>query len=226
MRKIYHKLPLSSDHLEAAILFAFQARELEAQRVKPLLFEPLSEIQSAAMACTLSTVAYLEATINEFFSDVIDEIARPGVDVDPGATNRFKKLWKLGVPKSSVLDKYDTALALCDRSEFSKGAPPYQPVALLVKLRNALTHFAHEWQPGGGWPHEDAELAKLSKSLRTAFPENRLVEPSQPYFPYRCLGYGSSKWGIISSVAFVTDFRMRLGLGFSPTYILPKVNSL
>jgi len=130
------------------------------------------------------------------------------------------------VPKSSVLDKYDTALALCDRDEFNKGAAPYQPVALLIKLRNALTHFVPEWQPGGGWPHEDAELAKLSKSLRGMFPENSLTEDFQPYFPYRCLGYGSSKWAVTSSVAFVAEFRARLGLGFRLTYILPKVEML
>lgn len=226
MRKIYHKLPLSRDHLEAAILFGVQAREIEAQRTRPLLFHASSEIQSAAMACVFSSVGYLEATINELFSHAVEENVQPSADGGPQEVARFKQLWKLGVPKSSVLDKYDTALTLCDRDAFQKGTAPYQPVALLIKLRNALTHFVPEWQPGGGWPHEDAELAKLSKSLRTAFPENRLAEEFQPYFPYRCLGYGSSKWAVTSSIAFVTDFRARLGLGFSPTYILPAVNSL
>lgn len=226
MKKVYHKLPLSVDHLEAAVLFATQARDFEHGRAKPHLFHPRSEHRTASIGCVLSTVAYLEASINEFFSDAADERVPERLAGGVAAIERFGKLWQLGASRSSILDKYDTALALCDRPVFSKGVAPYQPVALLVKLRNALTHFVPEWEPGGGWPHEEAELAKLSKSLRGSFPENGLAEDFEPYFPYRCLGYGSSKWAVTQSIAFVKDFRSRVGLGFSPTYILESVGKL
>jgi len=108
---------------------------------------------------------------------------------------------------------------------FEKGQTPYQGAALLMRLRNALTHFEPSWEPSGG-PQEDKELAGLSRALRRLFPENALAEPYQPFFMQRCLGYGSSKWAITTSVAFVTEFRKRLGVGFSPTYLLPSIETL
>jgi len=226
MRKIYHKLPLSIDHLQAAVLFAFQARDLELRSATPRLFDSRAENQAAAMACILSAVAYLEANINEFFANTAEHGPEAPSDIDSIAVEGLRRLGKLVAQKASVLEKYDTALALCDRPEFDRGAPPYQAVALLIRLRNALTHFTPEWQSGGGWPHEEAELAKLSKSLRRAFPENNVTEDHQPYFPYRCLGYGSSKWAVTNSIAFVKEFRARLGLGYSPTFILEAVGKL
>lgn len=221
---IRHKLPLSVDHLVAAVLSATHARDFESGKREPILFHKKAEHTSASISCIFSTVAYLEADINEFFAN-LEEGAADGLAKDPTVLARLRAAWVLE-DRSATLDKYDLALALCDQPMFNKGEALYQAVALLIRLRNALMHFKPEWQPGGGWPDEEKELSKLSKSLMKAFPENGLAEAYQPSFIQRCLGYGSSKWAITSSIAFVKEFSARLGAGFSPTFILPVVAKL
>jgi len=221
---IRHKLPLSLDHIVAAVLSATYVREFEYGERAPVLFHSRAEHRSACLSCIFSTVAYLEADINELFANA-EEGHADGLAKDPIVLTRIRAAWEL-VQRSATLDKYDLALALCDQPVFNKGESPYQAVALLVRLRNALIHFKPEWQPGGGFTDEESELSKLSKSLMKSFPENSLAETYQPYFIQRCLGYGSSKWAITSSVAFVKEFRARINAGFSPTYVLPFVDKL
>lgn len=220
-----HKLPLSNDHLAAAVVFATQAREFEQGRLKPLVLHERSEHTAASMGCVFSAVGYLEANINEFFSDAAEEGMSDGVAASPTILQRLRSIRGTKASKAPILDKYDIVLALCDLPPFDKGVAPYQGVAKLIKLRNALTHFVPDWQPGGG-PEEDAALDALSRSLRGAFPENNMAAQHEPFFPYRCLGYGSSKWAVTQSIAFVTEFMKRLGVGFRPSYILDSVQSL
>ena len=170
-------------------------------------------------------MGYLEANINEFFSHAVEEGVADGVAANPLVLERLRSIWNTTASKTTILDKYDIVLTLCDLPTFNKGTSPYQGVANLIKLRNALTHFVPEWQPSGG-ATEDAELDALSKSLRRVFPENTLAGRHEPFFPYRCLGYGLSKWAVTQSVAFVTEFVRRLGVGFRPTYILEIVDKL
>lgn len=222
---VSHKLPLSTDHLAASVVFATQAREFERGRLKPVVLHERSEHVAASIGCILSAVGYLEANINEFFSDAAEEGMSDGVAATPAVLERLRNVWHTTASKTTILDKYDIVLALCDLPTFEKGAAPYQGVAKLIKLRNALTHFVPDWQPGGG-PKEDAELDALSKSLRRLFPENALAGWHEPFFPYRCLGYGSSKWAVSQSLAFVSEFMRRLGVGFRPTYILESIQKL
>ncbi len=222
---IRHKLPLSLDHLAAAVLSATHARDFELGKRKPALFDISGEHTSACLACIFSAAAYLEADINEFFANAAEEGVADGAAKDPVVLARIRSAWQLE-HRRPVLEKYDLALALCDKPMFDRGSEPYQAAALLMRLRNALIHFKPEWQPGGGWSGEESELSKLSKALMKAFPENALARGYQPYFIQRCLGYGSSKWAITSSIAFVKEFRARLGAAFSPTYILPFVADL
>lgn len=169
--------------------------------------------------------AILEANINEFFSDAVDEGMSEGLANNPVVIERLRAVSSSSAAKTTILDKDDLVLGLCDLATFNRGTPPHQGLAKVIRLRNALPHFIPEWQPGGG-PNEDGELASLSRSLRRAFPENPLAKAYEPFFPHRCLGYGSSKWAITQSIAFVTEFRTRLGVGFSPTYLFEPIQSL
>jgi hypothetical protein len=223
--QISHKLPLSTDHLAAAVVFAVQTREFERGTAKPFVLHLSSEHQAAGIACVLSCVAYLEANINEFFSNAAEESVADGIAGTPTVIARLRSVWGTTASNVSILDKYDLVLALCDLPTFTKGTAPYQSAALLIRLRNTLTHFEPSWEPGGG-PHEAEDLAGLSRSLRRLFPENTLAQPYQPFFMQRCLGYGSSKWAIATSISFVTEFMKRLGVGFSPTYLLPSIEQL
>ena len=147
LMRALHKLPLSSNHLEAAVVFATQARDFELKRAKPQILNPLSEHRAACMGCVLSAVGYLEANINEFFSDAAEEGVSDGVAATAVNLERLRRMWYSHTPKTNILDKYDLVLTLCDLPFFDKGAAPYQGAALLIRLRNTLTHFVPEWQP-------------------------------------------------------------------------------
>ena len=206
-------------HLESAVLFALQAKALETGTEEPRLFSRRTEHRAAAVACVFSSVAYLEAEINEFFSDVSDGIALGYFGFSEEVAARISRSWKMGVPRTAryaVLEKYEVALTLCDLPPIPPGEYPHQAVQLLLKLRNALTHFEPEIQPTGGTSYEEEELGKLSRGLRSAFLGNPLAGEHEPFFPYRCLGFGSSSWSVRASFALVKLFRERLDLGYSP----------
>jgi hypothetical protein len=85
---------------------------------------------------------------------------------------------------------------------------------LLVKLRNALTHFKPTDQPLGA---SSAELTKLEKGLVGKFPENqRMVGMGNPFFPDHCLGAGCAAWAVKSARAYADELFDRLGI--EPNY--------
>ena len=116
------------------------------------------------MGAIFTSVAFLEATVNEFFADAADDL--PGLrefgilkksgtatrvlkGIDNQLVNRLGKLWKLGVPRRapySILNKFEVALALADKEPFDQGAKPYQEVKLLVTLRNEWIHYEPGWR--------------------------------------------------------------------------------
>src|SRR5439155_11260169 len=109
------------------------AREFEGGRVQPLVLHVRSEHRGSAIACVLSAVGYLEAGINEFFSNAVDEDHGVGVAAAPAVIERLRTLWHSSSGKTTILDKYDLALGLSDVATFDKGSAPYQGVAKLIR---------------------------------------------------------------------------------------------
>lgn len=122
------------------------------------------ERRACVTGAILTSVAFLEATANELFSDAADVV--PGI---PGAASstlmlgrlngltadtiqRYRAMWKLSVPRRAnyqVLNKFEIALALADKEPFDRGSRVYQEAALLIKLRNSLIHYEPSWAPRG-----------------------------------------------------------------------------
>ncbi|MEK4074392.1 hypothetical protein MHI01_10820 [Paenibacillus sp. FSL M7-0656] len=96
----------------------------------------------------MCTVGYLEATINEFLSNIKDENYNNNKRLKPKKRELINSMWELGIPKTakySILEKYQIALTLADKNLFKKGVSPYQDVYLLIQVRNAITHYEPEW---------------------------------------------------------------------------------
>jgi len=160
------------------------------------------EHRADAVGSLLLSVAFLEAHINEFLSNVQEPNAG-GLEVLPLA--RYRALLKVdeSVDRKSILEKYQWVLGVADASPFDPGANPYQDVALAIDFRNALVHFRPSWQEYG------ADELRLAEALRPRF-RNPLL-PGPQLFPQFALCFDSAAWAARAAFEFVEEFNRRLG---------------
>ena len=148
----------------------------------------------------LTSVASVEARINEFYIDATDNLLGSILDVSQQAL--LAELWKpLDEKKVSILQKYQIALAAIGRGKFDTSRGPYQNVALLIGLRNMLVHFKPEWDSN------QKKHGKIEKDLQGRFELNPFwPKDNSIFFPFKCLSYGCASWAIRSSMDFILEF--------------------
>lgn len=224
--EVSHKLSFS--HIKAAAHFAKLSYEIEDKyddsQDSSELFE---KHRSYVIGSIITTVSYVEATINELFTDVADGVYSNGLDHNVIAL--MARMWKLEIKppnktkvakiysplddlKPSVLQKFQIALTLAGKDLFDTGKAPYQDVDYLILLRNALIHYKPEWI-GTGEKYKDTLSEKLRKKLESRIQTiNPMTREGSLFFPHQCLGYGCAKWAVESSVKFTNEFFSRIGL--------------
>jgi hypothetical protein len=70
---------------------------------------------------------------------------------------------------------------------FDAGAPPYQDVNLLVKLRNNLVHYEPEWVKNPSSDDFGADdIHRYEKRLGGKFIANPLTGQGNPFYPDKC----------------------------------------
>jgi hypothetical protein len=210
---------LSIGHLKNASYFSRLTGEVEQH--SKFIWGTIKPHEAYAMGAVLSSVAFLEATINEVYADAADDsdpseiLRRIGTGYAmkmPGnLRNLLASLWNTEKFRRTArtLEKFQTAIKLAGREEFELGSAPYQDVALLIRLRNALLHFEPESHYEG-----DDEPKELERKLHGKFPLNPLAANAWhvPFLPHRCLSHGCTLWAIKSSVALTNEFFSRVGL--------------
>src|SRR3546814_369824 len=170
-----------------------------------------------AVSSVIVSTAFLEATINELFSDCADAHSTERIAALQ-TKHLMGRLWEKGIPRTAaypILDKYEIALELNDKSPIDSGTNPYQDVKLLVELRNALIHYEPETIVGHSG-HEVPKLHKFQKRFAGKFDANPLTGAGNPFYPDKILGAGCAKWVVKAAVAFTDEFFQRLRI--SPTY--------
>ena len=223
---MHSRVYLSIGHLKNAAHFARLTGELEQHT--EFVWGTFKPHEAYAMGAVLSSVAFLEAAVNELYADAADvshpdEIMRDigegyAMDMPKDLRGLLAGLWntekfRIG---ARTLEKYEVVLKVAGGEEFDKGSTPYQDVALLIKLRNALIHF----EPASH--HEgNEEPTGLEAKLTGKFPLNPIAappinplgnDPLLPFLPDRCLGHGCALWALRSCVAFDKEFFSRMGL--------------
>jgi hypothetical protein len=182
----------------AAALFSRSAGAIESANSGLEFGKFWEDIQSNAIGSILASVAGLEAYINEIFVD--HDKVFPDIRQDV-----MKELWKLYEQKKT-LEKYDFALVLREGKRFDRGRSPYQDIAVLIDLRNALTHFKPEWG------NEHNKHAKLSKAMKNKAARSPFFPDSEALFPRAWASHGTTRWAVDSVVSFVRDFEQLAGL--------------
>ncbi len=204
---------LSQQHLWSAELLARKAQELEDGATQPdPPLKPNRDHRAFVIGSVLSSVAYLEASINELFGDAVD-----GGDgqrqLDTDTVARLARVWGIGNERARMLDKYELALFAAGKPPLDRGNATYGNAKGVVALRNALVHYSPEWHYfGEAGPQPPQERHRLEKTLGGKFTPNCLADSLLPFFPDKCLGGGCARWSIESGKAFYEDFRQKIGL--------------
>jgi hypothetical protein len=162
----------------------------------------------------LSAVAFLEATVNELLQDVTDKVPTYIESLGQDCSSLLTRLQEVevgGVRKWTILDKYQMVLLCSGNDPFERGATLYQNAKMVIRLRNALTHFNPETQGPDS-------LSKLSAGLKSKrFPLNPLMRGSRnPFFPDHCLSAGCATWVVHSVCELCDEFFRRLSI--QPSY--------
>jgi len=189
------RVNMAVPNLLSATVFSRRIKELEIEHEGEEFGEFWHDIFANSSGAIFTSVAALESYANELFVDydsVFPELRQ----------NIMAKLWELYEQKPT-LEKYEFALLLKDGSAFNKGASPYQDVALIIKLRNALVHFKPEWFS------QQEEHAKVSKHLKNKAIMSPFFHSSEPLFPRGWASHATVKWVIESTLTFILEFEHR-----------------
>jgi len=154
----------------------------------------------------MTSLASVEALINEFYLDATDNLL--GSILDASQQALLAELWKpLDEKRVPILQKYQIALAAIRKSGFDTSKGPYQDVNLLIDLRNMLVHFKPEWD------NNQKKHGKIEKNLQGRFNLNPFWPKSDSiFFPFKCLSYGCASWAVRSSMDFILEFFALIGL--------------
>lgn len=199
------KYYLSFRFLETSAYFAKEAFNFEKEEEKANDY--YNYILSSGI---ISIVTFLEAYINEFYSEIADSEKIPTNILMINNVDVIINLWKRNIPRTarfSILDKYEILLEITNRNKLDKSKYPYQDVSALIKLRNALIHYKPEWQ----YVFENDEKSSLKKLLNGKYKLCPYYDKDEePFFPYLCLSAECLQWAINSSIKLVSNFNNNL----------------
>ena len=203
-------------HLQSAALFARLSAKFEKAYVGKELWEELyAEHKAYVTGAILTAVAFLEATINELFSDAAEKRHNLIKELNGETRLLIANMWEIDHFKQArILEKFQVALKLAQKQPFVEGESPYQGVSDLIQFRNTLVHYKPDWltvetinEPK---PKNQTNLEKLKERLRNKFLSSPLK--GDDFFPNKYLSHGCAEWAVTSSLEFGDDFFSRMAL--------------
>lgn len=194
----------SNWHITSAALFAGQCASTEAGNAWPPKNSVLRPHMAFAFGSVISSVCALEAYLDELRRAAVDRAGAPILGKIEPVSRQVEELWG-SLERQSLFVKFGALLSLAGVDRLDKGSSTMQRADNLLKLRGALVHAKAEWDDN------PEQSAKIESRLRGKFPENALAPPSQEFFPYRCMGAGSSRWAVETAIAFVDEFSAAIG---------------
>jgi hypothetical protein len=229
------KIPLELESGESAIRFrdCFSVRYLQSAAIlcrlgygieqagrvgEELPTDLLLRHEAFILNSVLSTVSFLESTVNELYADAADDAYFFADEKHEALLRMIGDRWRneKNFDRSPMISKYQKILAIAEQSPFDEGDQAFANVRALVEIRNHLMHYKREWVViGEGGTVGDGEgtlTEKFEKTLKRKFAVNPLAETNRPFFPDKCLGHGCAEWAIVNSVIFTDAFFRKLDL--------------
>jgi hypothetical protein len=217
----------SLDQYHAASFFSIKCAREEANPRPPMVIDEIEfpidpgqqiEHRSYVIAAILSSVAFLEAALNELLASASDDDFELAGGRGPLTKQERQALCDVRDQlRPPFLGKFQRVLRLLGRQPFNQGAQPYQDADLLVKLRNILVHSRPGWSPADA-RDQIAQDELLERLASKNFPLHPFAEKDDPFFPDKCLGAACADWAERTARAFADDFFGRLGI--TPAYAM------
>lgn len=214
-------------YLQSAVVLCRLAYAIEQEFREAGLVSDDARLRHEAfsLSAVLSSVSFLESTVNELHADATDE-EFSAIDEKHGALLRtIGREWHnaKNFDRAPMLTRYQTILAIAGQPGFDEGDSAFANVRILLAIRNHLLHYSREWvvirhrqvpgQVPGQGPESTADY--FEKVLNHKFAVNPLAGRLVPFFPDRCLGHGCAEWAILNSIIVTDEFFRRLGLPVS-----------
>lgn len=166
----------------------------------------------------LSSVAFLESAINEFYSDAADDACVFDNEKNEDLLRDIRERWRneKNFDRAPLIEKFQRILVIGGKSPLDEHNPVVSDIRILINIRNYLMHYKREWtvvredDAAGG--REETQAEKFEKLLKNKFRENPLAGINQPFFPDKCLGHGCAEWALANCLEFTDQFFSRLGL--------------
>lgn len=225
----------SLSHLQSAIHMANECLAIEKQCVGKYDNKLHPPHKAYSVSCVMSSVAFLEATINEFFSHP-ERFNCLSKDEITKVSALYAFFEDAGSKDLAILEKYQLILKLTNKKPLDIGAKIFQDAQALIVLRNAITHYklyprmksisieGKFNEPKKGKKPQN-RLEKMEMDLEKRFRASPFfpAHAGNPFFPDRCFGYGCSKWAIESAIKFTDEFFSAFQI-LAPEYFHLKTN--
>jgi hypothetical protein len=213
----------SLDQAIAATVFSQKCGRLEsnprtptaADRASGLTWSPEDQRdhRSYVIASILSSVGFLEASINEVFASASFDNLEVGGRLSADERGRLTEAADM-IANNRLLDRFRLTLLLLGKASFDIGAEPYQDAATLVNLRNELVHYKPQFRTGSAGSREESKWIKGLQGK--GFSVNPFTGTANPFFPDKCLSHGCTVWAWNAALTFSDEFFQRLGV--TPVY--------
>jgi hypothetical protein len=180
--------------------------------------ESLLRHEAFVLNSIFSSVAFLESTVNELYSDAADNAYFFTNEKNEALLKNIGDKWKNEnyFDRTPMVNKYQKILVIADKPMFDEQHPAFSNVRNLMEIRNYLMHYRREWviiQKGRvSDAREETRAEKFEKILKNKFMENPLAHTSRPFFPDKCLGHGCAEWAVVNCLEFTDDFFLQLEL--------------
>ncbi|WP_431949832.1 hypothetical protein [Nocardia lijiangensis] len=201
---------MAVQHMWSALRSARMCEEREAELVAAGERNVDLGHRADAISAVLSAVAFLEAFVNETFSDAAESEGGTfrTAGLSPAVVTQMGQFWTGGaVPIERglpVIRKYQLALLCAGQPLLDTGSGPAQAVNVLIDLRNALVHFMPQTQ--------DIETAhKLENGLRPRITPNKQAIGA-PWYPNSALAAGCARWACTAAMELADEWQQRMGL--------------
>lgn len=204
---IRSKTNLSYQHMQSAIHLLALSKECERVNYGKTFSDGnfWDNHRSYVNGAILTSVAALEAHINEFYLEATDKLL--GGILDVGSQELLAEIWLVAEKKRfPILDKYQIALAAIKKTKFDTAKAPYQDVKSLINLRNMLVHYKPVWDD------DQKEHSKIENDLRGRFELNPFLPDEEVFFPFKFVSYDCAKWAVMSSMKFIMQFFFLTGV--------------
>jgi hypothetical protein len=228
------KIPIESPGEESAIRFrdCFSVRYIQSAAVLCRLGHSIEQAgkrtdvipqdrvirhEAFILNAILSTVAFLESTVNELYADAADDAYFFADEEHEALLRTIGERWRneKNFDRAPLITRYQKILEIAERPPFDERDQAFANVRQLIEIRNHLMHYKREWvviRDAGTMDNTETTSDRFEKSLRKKFAINPFAAKNQPFFPDKCLGHGCAEWAIVNSVIFTDAFFRKLDL--------------